>query len=476
VAAGALFGAIFVVLFGMNLVENNRFVNQPPRYVLMKTDEISEATVPASSVKEQINLSDEKCYRTANITTSRRTAANIILDRFYFGENMRDAYIRNGWQKFGDEENCYQHPSVLIRVHCVPKIHVICCPRSGSTTMRRLLNTHPGALMHPTSEDRFWMKYLTKTYVLREKVRHIHLNPLDPQMLRRWLHGFESSRNYMNGSKKVTNMIWGATTPEYWFQSMPVCDFLNEWDKEDCEKWTTPPFDAIPRALRYWFPKMKFIIMARHPADRAYSHWRAFFNRRAFCKKERREGRKQRIQGCFHRYVLEFEIKWKECLRDNGEDECSVWPRREWGQGDILRGMLISFHDIHAQLWLKYFPPDQFHFVATEQVENNFEMELGMLAKYTGLDLAGFNTSIIHVNQGRDREWKMWPETRLRLEAMYRPHIQRTCQLIPQACRLVDLWYEQHRELDQGKWNCQKIRDTVNVWHEDCERRATIIA
>jgi len=52
VVAGVLFGTIFGLLCGMNLKEKNGFLNLPPTWVLMKTDEIGDASVPAYSVKE----------------------------------------------------------------------------------------------------------------------------------------------------------------------------------------------------------------------------------------------------------------------------------------------------------------------------------------------------------------------------------------------------------------------------------------
>jgi len=147
-----------------------------------------------------------------------------------------------------------------------------------------------------------------------------------------------------------------------------------------------------------------------------------------------------------------------------------VWPRREWGQGDFLRSISISFHDVHAHLWLRYFPPEQFHFIHTEVVESDFEKEVGQFVDWVGLDLDGFNRSGLKFkNKAKKQRKKMWPETRLLLERLYRPHIERTCLMLHQACRFVDLWFEQHNLLSKGEWECERKREDMPTWHKDCE-------
>jgi len=334
--------------------------------------------------------------------------------------------------------------------------------------MRKMLESHPRAVLHSGSEDHYWMSYQTENLPGRRDAHQINWSPTDPFVLKRWISQFNLKRWEKVGLDEKKKMVWAATTPEYWYQSMPICDFQNKWDDPVlCKTFTTPPYDIIPRSLRYWFPNIKFIIMTRHPADRAYSHWSTFANYGPFCQKEARGKSKQ---ACFHRYAELYNAEWNKCIDEHGEEECSVWPRRQWGQGDFLRSISISFHDVHAHLWLRYFPPEQFHFIHTEVVQSDLENEVGQFADWVGLDLDGFNHSDLNFrNKAKKYRAKMWPETRLLLERLYKPHIERTCLMMPQACRFVDLWFEQHNLLSSGVWNCEQKRENINTWHQDCE-------
>lgn len=438
-----LFSCISALVFFGVYTEKNKYITILP---VTKLSKLRSTTVTSPDFAETY---DGKEY--------------LIHDRFYFGENMKDAYERMGWVKHPDLVNCYQAIDRHKTIHCVPKLYIICCPRSGSTSMRGMLATHNGVVLHKASEDHYWMSYQSK------KLPEGQFNWEHTQLfvLKTWMKQFSSQDYQMATVEEKRSMMWVSTTPEYWYQSIPICSYQNRWKGKICDEFTTPPYDIIPRSLRYWFPKMKFVIMARHPADRTYSHWSAFFNYVKFCGNHNLPTYKN--PACFHQYVLEFSKEWSRCLEENGEEECSVWPRRKWGNGDFLRSIMISFHDVHAHLWLRYFPPEQFHFVSTELMDSDFNGEIGLLANYTGLDAAGFNSSRTHANRGRPR-MSMWPETRLLLEALYRPHIKRTCRMLPQTCRFVDLWYDQHIKLASGEWKCERVRNNTQIWHKDCEQ------
>jgi len=400
--------------------------------------------------------------------------SDLLHGPLYFGDNMKDAYERMGWVKHPELEECYAQQKRPKAIHCIPKFYIICCPRSGSTNMRRLLENHPQVVIQKSSEDHYWMSYQTEKLPVGHDAEQFNWQITDPVVLKRWMEQFRLRWWKKAGIEKKKTMIWGATTPEYWYQSVPICSKQNKWRNSLCDTFTTPPYDTIPRALRYWFPKMKFIIMTRHPADRAVSHWSSFFDLLGFCGDLGYPRvyplEPHHFQACFHQYVSQVSQRWTRCLEEYGEEECSVWPRRKWGQGDFLRSIIISFHDAHSFLWLRYFPPEQFHFVHTEQLKDNFDSEIQLFSNYVGLDRAGF---VINKTRSQNKHEKprpeMWPETRLQLEAIYRPHIVRTCKMLPQACRFVDYWYDQHIKLANGEWSCKREREDVNIWHEDCK-------
>jgi ubiquinone/menaquinone biosynthesis C-methylase UbiE len=156
-------------------------------------------------------------------------------------------------------------------------------------------------------------------------------------------------------------------------------------------------------------PNVKIIVMLRNPIDRAYSHYQMEFDN----KNE---------ELSFEDAILE-EPKRIEGEKEKLEKDTSYfsknYPHRAYLDG--------SKYVEQLEKWLEYFPLEQFHFISTEDFNNNPSKIYHDTLMY--LDLPKHD--LLEYKKLRERKYvKMNPDTRKKLSKYFKPYNERLYSLI----------------------------------------------
>jgi len=156
-----------------------------------------------------------------------------------------------------------------------------------------------------------------------------------------------------------------------------------------------------PKRVLNILPNVKIIVMMRNPIDRAYSHYQMEHNNNNenLSFEEAFSEEPNRIKG---------EI---EKLEKDETYSSKNYPHRAYISGSKYAEQLKK--------WFDYFPREQFHFVKTEDFNNNPSKVYNDVLKF--LNLPKFE--LAEYKKFRERKYeKMNPETRKKLSEFFKPY------------------------------------------------------
>jgi len=131
----------------------------------------------------------------------------------------------------------------------------------------------------------------------------------------------------------------------------------------------------------------------------------------------------------------------------------------------------MSMMETFAQIWLRYFPRNQFFFLPFDQLvaPESAQIQLGRMSRFLNIDPGDFG-NFDNVNPSKEKhKQKLWLETKVQIEAFFWPSYLRLCDLIPNACSVLETVRAAHEAIKRGEANCEKERDGIAVWSKGCE-------
>ncbi len=167
-------------------------------------------------------------------------------------------------------------------------------------------------------------------------------------------------------------------------------------------------FESTPRYMYYpgtakrifdFNPAMKLVIVLRDPVLRAFSAWnmyRQMMNapkRIEFFKQLEKRSPQERIHSFFYKGSFpEFE-EWVDREMSDSFDTELIEP------SVVRRGN----YKTQIEHFLNYFPKEQFHFIASEQLESNTLFELNRIAQFIGIQ--AFDNLALNLSKKHQREY-----------------------------------------------------------------------
>jgi ubiquinone/menaquinone biosynthesis C-methylase UbiE len=156
-----------------------------------------------------------------------------------------------------------------------------------------------------------------------------------------------------------------------------------------------------PKRVAETLPNVKIIVMLRNPIDRAYSHYQMEFNNgnEELSFEDAIDIEPDRINGEIEKIATD-----ETYLSKN-------YPHRAYLNGSMYAEQL--------KRWFEYFPKEQFHFVKTEDFNENPSRIYNDVLKF--LDLPNYELS--EYKKFRERKYeKMNPETRSKLSSFFKSY------------------------------------------------------
>ena len=229
---------------------------------------------------------------------------------------------------------------------CLPYFMLLGFIKCGTTTLHDIIAHHPD-FAQPVSKEIFWW---TKIHWVREF-------PTNVVHVMRYLYHFLPAAEVIatQPSKKFT----GDSSPTYIHESPFFKDFYTSVSREDIER--------IPCIYSVLFPKTKYLVIFREPADRTRSDFYFFTN--LYCPHLMPVVNKD----IFHQVIVNRITAFKQCMTEIGDDLRCMYLYRKWVKQDYdcykyeLR-IDATLYYLSVQLWLKYFQREQFLFLRNEDL------------------------------------------------------------------------------------------------------------
>ncbi len=165
-----------------------------------------------------------------------------------------------------------------------------------------------------------------------------------------------------------------------------------------------------PERLARRLPNVKLLVAFRNPIDRAYSQFQM----------SRRED--EEPFGSFDEAIAaEAERLAPERVRMLADRTYQSWPYGCWSYQDR------SMYAEQLERWLKLFPREQFHFLSLEELSARPGETLDSVHEFLGLP-PHRPENLPHLHAAKYDS--LAPETRDRLEEVFRPHNQRLYEIV----------------------------------------------
>eukprot|EP00040_Diaphanoeca_grandis_P041729 m.263384 g.263384 ORF g.263384 m.263384 type:complete len:431 (-) comp50252_c0_seq1:509-1801(-) len=325
-------------------------------------------------------------------------------------------------------------------VFCTPAVITLGSPRTGSHTLRSVLESHP-LMFISKYENTFW----AKASIAGTDESDINW--------KQYIFGVLRNRGNVPITKKMA--IAGAIRAEH------ATNYLAHVNRE-----LSGNADSIPALMKTFFPRIKLLSAYRCAVERSWSHFFVFYDQTKYGGETPAER--------FHNTVLYEIAAMNKCFENSGPVNGLKWALCAFGSAEGMandgkygahvgtedfpsNGFTMirkSIYSLYWEVWLRHFPPSQFYVYHTELVTSpKYSSELiefvGLPTANKTLDPcenAGTNQKhdcgggVINKNpKSAPSINTMLPETRALLEKFYEPFEKRGCQLLPYTCD----WYSQ---------------------------------
>ncbi|XP_076468966.1 carbohydrate sulfotransferase 15-like [Babylonia areolata] len=292
---------------------------------------------------------------------------------------------------------CWRHEG---RVLCVPYFFLIGVSKSGTTDLFSRLAFHPEVIRN-RKETHFFDR------------RRYDRNMLFPKYVN-WFRG--TARRVQEDIRKQghSRVICGDASPSYFYDNY-------FWKLYSGNENCTEPRVILAHHLFHLNPRLKIVMIIRHPVDRLYSRYLFDFGKLGRNYPPSPEEFHDFVVQCLHHYKLCFQ-RWsiRHCL----------YNRTLWESLPNENVYPVLMED-----WLRVVPRDQFLFIRYEDYRQDMGRELRKVFHFLGLDPLSDKqlwktTSAKIRNQGKWKRWPMLPETRQILQEFYQPFIRRFAAIL----------------------------------------------
>lgn len=231
---------------------------------------------------------------------------------------------------------------------CLPYFVMLGFIKCGTTTLHNLVEIHPD-FAKPRDKEIFWW---TKLHWAKQFPGNV------VEVMRYLFHFSNASKSIQ---KNPSRMITGDSSPTYIHEAPFFKNFYNNVSRKDIER--------IPQLFSVLLPKAKFLVIFREPADRLRSDFYYFphYNCPSLLPVIN--------QDTLHKVMMNRVSAFKKCMVEVNDDLRCMYLYRKWMQKDYpcfhyeLRFDATIYY-LSVELWLRYFPREQFLFVRNEDLRN----------------------------------------------------------------------------------------------------------
>ena len=298
---------------------------------------------------------------------------------------------------------------------CLPYFIMLGFIKCGTTTLHDIIAQHPH-FAKPLSKEIFWW---TKIHWVKEF-------PTNVVHIMRYLYHFVPAAKVI--ATQPTKRITGDSSPTYMHESPFFKDFYTSVSREDIE--------LIPQIFSLLFPKTKYVVIFREPADRMRSDFYYFPPHN--CP----EIMPVINKDTFHKVMTNRITAFKQCMAEIGDDLRCMYLYRKWLKKDFsclkfeLR-MDATLYYLSVELWLRYFPREQFLFLRSEDMAADKVRVAKQVYKF--LELDPVSDSFLMGKLGRQQQLNHGPtniktdmrtDTKKMLRAFFAPYNKKLSDLL----------------------------------------------
>ncbi len=289
---------------------------------------------------------------------------------------------------------------------CIPKVFLAGFPKSGSTTLYRLILRHTLVVGGLVKEPHFW-------------TRSRYDRKFPDKVLLRYIHQYRAASRYIQHNPDALAIDGSQSTI---------------WDTR-----ISPNLCDVPSLMFSLIPDGKYIVIMREPVSRLYSIFRHFCRHAKSPPKAFLEC----APALFHK-AAKIEIKtYEKCLINSTINLCTrnllntlgKYPIDSYKCGQARIG--LCFYHIHIARWLKIIPKEQFLFLRTEDLADNPDAVMKRIWTFLGLkednnEVLGqmlyqhFNVNPLSSNVTGE----MKPETKVMLHKFFQPFNKKLAELL----------------------------------------------
>ena len=298
---------------------------------------------------------------------------------------------------------------------CLPYFVMLGFIKCGTTTLHDIIAHHPD-FAKPVFKEIFWW---TKIHWVKEF-------PTNVVHIMRYLYHFLPAAKVIatQPSKKIT----GDSSPTYMHESPFFKDFYTSVSREDIER--------IPQIFSLLFPKTKYVVIFREPADRMRSDFYYFPPHN--CP----ELVPVINKDTFHKVMTNRINAFKQCMAEIADDLRCMYLYRKWLKKDFsclkfeLR-MDATLYYFSVELWLRYFSREQFLFLRSEDMATDKVRVAKQV--YQFLELDPVSDSVLVGKLGRQQQLNHGPtniktdmrtDTKEMLRAFFAPYNKKLADLL----------------------------------------------
>lgn len=243
---------------------------------------------------------------------------------------------------------------------CLPYFFLAGFPKSGSTTIHKVLQGLPRVLGPTEKEPHWWTRVLD----LGKSAEDFDVKYLDI--------GFIAYTFFF----KTTSYILTRTTKQLGLGSK---EFIT-YDGSQSTLWDSnfyyngQDYCAMPAVVSRVLPDAKFIVVMRNPVSRVYSHF--FYSCKLHYGKVHKWPLEMRKKGgeLFHREVKRAIDEFNLCTETMSVFECvslrsSITETSDQSEcGVVWHRLTIGLYAVHIKKWLQFYPQENFLFIKMEDI------------------------------------------------------------------------------------------------------------
>lgn len=248
-----------------------------------------------------------------------------------------------------------------LSLYCLPSFFLAGFPKSGTTTLSMVLQSHSQIVPPQYKEIHWWTRVsgskLTKDFLKLATIRYLfHFKDITHDML-----CYPESQITFDASQSTL------------------------WDSVFFTK--TVDFCALPFIISKILPLAKFIVVMRDPVSRLYSDFLYLFQRK-YGKEIRGWPTEAQVNitGYFHEKVQLTISYFSNCLTRNiSIFECLIDTRRNKRLGLVGKRIGIGVYYIHLLKWKQFYSEDSFLLLRTEDMKKDSGRFLSQITNFLGV-------------------------------------------------------------------------------------------